>query len=76
MAEHLVRIRTDQPFVGCKPQPDRIKDIDWHNSSDRKWLMSHLHWAMMNGRTTILYPSPTGASRTIETLEPNRRESR
>lgn len=26
------------------------KAIDWNDSSDRKWLMNHLHWAMNNGR--------------------------
>ena len=30
------------------------KNIDWHNSSDRKWLMSHLHWAM-NNRTIVTF---------------------
>ena len=25
---------------------DSTKTINWNNSSDRKWLMNHLHWAM------------------------------
>lgn len=24
------------------------KIIDWNNRSDRKWLESHMHWAMNN----------------------------
>lgn len=32
------------------------KSIDWNDSSDRRWLMNHLHWAMNNGRTVILNP--------------------
>lgn len=33
------------------------KLIDWDNSSDRKWLMNHLHWAMHNvRRVTITAP--------------------
>jgi hypothetical protein len=33
-----------------------FKTIDWDDSSDRKWLMSHLHWAMRNGRRVTLQP--------------------
>lgn len=34
----------------------REKRIDWHNSSDRKWLMSHMHFCMMNNRSVTLSP--------------------
>lgn len=32
------------------------KEIDWHNSSDRKWLQSHLHWSIHNERHVEIYP--------------------
>jgi len=35
---------------------DSLKSIDWNNSSDRKWLTSHLHWAMHNSCQVILTP--------------------
>lgn len=34
------------------------KVIDWNNSSDRKWLNSHFHWAMNNGRNVTIRPAP------------------
>lgn len=30
------------------------RKIDWNNRSDRKWLESHLHWAMNNKRHVSL----------------------
>jgi hypothetical protein len=35
---------------------DSSKTIDWKNSSDRKWLMNHMHWAMHNSRLVDLSP--------------------
>lgn len=32
------------------------KDISWADSSDRKWLMNHLHWAMHNNQSVRLLP--------------------
>jgi hypothetical protein len=32
------------------------KQIDWNDSSDRKWLMNHLHHCMMNGKKVTLTP--------------------
>lgn len=32
------------------------KTIDWNDSSDRKWLMNHLHWAVNNKRWLQIYP--------------------
>lgn len=32
------------------------KPIDWNNSSDRRWLMNHLHHCMMNGKSVLLTP--------------------
>jgi hypothetical protein len=49
-----------QPRLDCrKPNGGRtgnpeVKAIDWNDSSDRKWLMSHLHWAMHNGQEVRL----------------------
>lgn len=45
----LERGKTDLGFA------DR-KTIDWTNSSDRKWLTSHMHWAMHNSRAVSLIP--------------------
>lgn len=33
------------------------KSIDHGNSSDRKWLESHLFWAMRNDRKVVLIPA-------------------
>lgn len=30
------------------------KKINWDDSSDRKWLMNHLHWAMHNSREVLI----------------------
>jgi len=35
---------------------DSLKSIDWNYSSDRKWLTSHLHWALHNSRQIIITP--------------------
>lgn len=35
-----------------------VKSISWSDSSDRKWLMNHLHWAMNNGQVVRLVPMP------------------
>jgi hypothetical protein len=37
-------------------QPER-KAINWNDRSDRKWLDSHLHWAMNNGKAVELVPA-------------------
>lgn len=55
-----VRVRTDSAMDGVHPQPDIIKDIDWNDSGDRKWLMRHLHWVVMNLRTVSIYNTPRG----------------
>ena len=38
------------------------KNIDWADSSDRKWLQNHLHWAMNNDRLVTLTPLPATAN--------------
>lgn len=33
-----------------------LKSINWNNSSDRKWLTNHMHWAMHNDRIVTIAP--------------------
>lgn len=53
----IVRTMRGTSFANqpCDPHTEAEKQIDWNNSSDRKWLMSHLHWAMLNGRGIQLF---------------------
>lgn len=44
-----------------------IKIIDWNDSSDRKWLVNHLHWAMCNN-TSINLNATTSYDRTIHRI--------
>lgn len=37
--------------------PESKKTIDWRSNTDRKWLTSHLHWAMLNGQAVVLTPA-------------------
>lgn len=51
---HKVTVATESRLDHSKPKGGRTgnpecKSIDWNDSSDRKWLTSHLHWAMNNG---------------------------
>ena len=39
----------------CEPSLEASKQIDWNNSSDRKWFMSHLYWGLHNGREIRVY---------------------
>lgn len=48
-------------IISTTPQGSGFKDmvtktIDWTNSSDRKWLMNHIHWAMNNSHSVHLAP--------------------
>jgi hypothetical protein len=36
--------------------PDIDKIINWHDSSDRKWLNNHLHHCMLNQKLVTLSP--------------------
>ena len=51
-----VRVRTitaESPLTGqpyAEPFTESEKLINWHDSSDRKWLTNHMHWALLNGR--------------------------
>jgi hypothetical protein len=56
-----VRILTHSLDMTSSPSPiaksfESEKIIDHNNSSDRKWLSSHLFWAMRNGRRVIMTP--------------------
>jgi len=54
-----VTVTTDfalKPDCYCN---ESTKKIEWTNSSDRKWLMNHLHWAMNNDRFVGIRPNPT-----------------
>lgn len=37
--------------------PDERKTIDWSNRSDRKWLESHMHWAVCNHMVITFVPA-------------------
>lgn len=37
--------------------PAEYKVIDWLDSSDRKWLANHMHWAMNNSMQVTLTPA-------------------
>lgn len=43
--------------VSIDNQTDGVrKVINWRNSSDRKWLTNHLHWAMHNNHEVSIAP--------------------
>lgn len=44
-----------KPRGGRTGNPD-CKTINWSDSSDRKWLNNHLHWAMNNSQEVRLVP--------------------
>jgi hypothetical protein len=44
----------------------QCKKIDWNDSSDRKWLMNHLHWAMNNSRSVTLATNDWESARQSE----------
>lgn len=55
MKAELVTILTQHEA----PTPAEWKVIRWGNSSDRKWFMSHLHWAVKNQITVTIIPCGT-----------------
>lgn len=52
----LVETRVDLS-VDQRDVLESSKHIDHANSSDRKWLTNHIHWAMRNHRVVTLSPS-------------------
>lgn len=53
LTKHLI-LSTDQ-FSDVDGEMTH-KTIDWNNSSDRKWLMNHFHWAMNNQHVVLVRP--------------------
>lgn len=51
-----IQVRTFQSVDPTAPTLDSWKLIDHNDSSDRKWLANHLHWAMRNNRKVIIAP--------------------
>jgi hypothetical protein len=47
-ADGLRALRDDTPLDS--------KVVDWNDSSDRKWLTNHLHWAVNNGQAVLIRP--------------------
>lgn len=41
--------------LGINPDANESKRINWNNSSDRKWLVNHMHWAIHNDREVSIY---------------------
>lgn len=51
-----VTTKSHNTFNGWQPCAPP-KHIDWHDSSDRKWLMNHMHHCMLNGKQVTLNPT-------------------
>lgn len=50
-----IRVTTlveDSPNIWIE---ESTKVIDHNNSSDRKWLGNHCHWALRNARKVVTY---------------------
>ncbi len=54
-----------KPVVSIRVETRKIEDvnviesskyINHNDSSDRKWLTNHMHWAVRNGRQVTIYP--------------------
>lgn len=58
----VIQTRRNDELAGL----GETKLINWNDSSDRIWLKSHLHWAMLNGRIVSL-------TSTAEPIEPTRK---
>lgn len=43
-------------YPTAHPQRGVSKTINWRDSSDRKWLTNHMHWAMHNQHEVTLVP--------------------
>lgn len=53
MKEVPIRVYT---WEGANAVTESIKRINHDNSSDRKWLTSHIFWAMRNNRRIEIVP--------------------
>lgn len=38
-------------------EPATAKLINWNNSSDRRWLVNHQHWALNNSHCVLIRPA-------------------
>lgn len=45
------------PYVAGRDEVTSHKEIDWANTSDRKWLTSHIHWAVHNNQSVTIHQS-------------------
>lgn len=59
-----VRTIISQHVTNIQRGETQHKIIDWNDSSDRKWLMTHLHWAMCNTKLVTIEPA-NGYNRTV-----------
>lgn len=59
MSNKLMEVEVVTSAAPCSALPDMTtrKHINWHNASDRKWLQSHMHWAVMNQQSVTLVPA-------------------
>lgn len=55
----LISTRIKQPAGQIAAAPEKEKLIDWTDSSDRKWLVNHLHWAVHNDREVTIRGEPS-----------------
>jgi hypothetical protein len=51
-------LRVNVVTHGLGLEHSQHKQIDYRNSSDRRWLTSHMMWAMSNNRMIQLIPVP------------------
>lgn len=54
LAVTSVGVRSPNGFEGWEVESSKV--FDWNNSSDRKWFVNHLHWAMHNNRKVDMFP--------------------
>jgi hypothetical protein len=52
---HKVLVLTG-PVHPADPIPVKQKLIDWDDSSDRKWLVNHMHHCMHNAKSVLIRP--------------------
>jgi hypothetical protein len=45
------------PYVEGKDEIINQKVINWKDSSDRKWLTNHMHWALHNSHHVSVSPN-------------------
>lgn len=53
----MITVTIDTTQFTSRGTHNTTKKINWNDSSDRKWLMNHLHWAMTNDNSVTLTPA-------------------